>query len=201
MRILAVTDSHGSKNHFKEIKQKSKEVDVLVHCGDFTIFGANLKKILKEFNSLKIPVILIPGNHEYDVETRELSSKLKNIFYIHKNSMIVKDIEFFGYGGDGFSLHDKNFVQISKGFLARIEKNRKNGMKNVMLFHGPPFGTSLDDLGNKSYCGNKDYTKFIKQSHVDLAFSGHIHENFGKVDEIKNTKVINPGPDGMIIEI
>jgi len=34
-----------------------------------------------------------------------------------------------------------------------------------------------------------------------LVLCGHFHENFRKQDKIKNTLIINPGPDGTIINV
>ena len=54
-------------------------------------------------------------------------------------------------------------------------------------------------MGNP--CGDKSIKNFIKKIYPDLVISGHLHENAGKEDKIKNTKLINPGPYGKIITI
>ena len=75
------------------------------------------------------------------------------------------------------------------------------GKKVVLLLHGPPYGTRLDELTKGTYCGNKSYTEWIKRKQPRLVIAGHIHENFEKKDKIGKSLVVNPGPFGMIIEI
>ena len=74
------------------------------------------------------------------------------------------------------------------------------GKKIVLLTHGPPFNTKLDKL-EVGHVGSVDYRKFIERIHPKLAISGHLHETVGKVDKIGSTKCINPGWDGMVIEL
>ena len=78
-------------------------------------------------------------------------------------------------------------------------KNNKD-KKIILLTHAPPYRTKLDKLG-RNYAGNKSFRNFIEKYKIDLHICGHLHENFGKEDKIKNTKIINPGPFGKIVEI
>jgi Icc-related predicted phosphoesterase len=43
--------------------------------------------------------------------------------------------------------------------------------------------------------------RVIEETNPDLCICGHIHETFGKHDQIGNTKIINVGPKGVIINI
>ena len=76
MKILAFTDSHGSRTALTKIKQKAKKADYVLCCGDFTIFSNGTQTFLKEFNKIKKPFILIHGNHEGEDEVRKLVKKL-----------------------------------------------------------------------------------------------------------------------------
>lgn len=208
MKILAFTDTHGSNKILSKVKSKAKrkKVDLAICCGDFTIFENDLKKNLKHLNAFKIPVILIHGNHETYSSIKNSIKDFKNIIYLHKNSHIYKKdendiVEFFGYGGGGFSLKDEEFKSISKDFLKKAQKNKENNIKNVLIVHGPPYKTKLDDLGENNFCGNKDYRTFIVKAPISLTLAGHIHENFYSKDTINKKTVLNPGPQGTIIEI
>ena len=69
------------------------------------------------------------------------------------------------------------------------------------MTHGPPYGTLLD-LIDDDHVGCQSYTSFIEKNKIPLHLCGHLHENFKVIDEYKErTAIINPGPDGMIIEI
>ena len=49
--------------------------------------------------------------------------------------------------------------------------------------------------------GSKTITKAIKKFKPDILIHGHIHEAGGIEEKIGNTKVINVGREGKIIEI
>ena len=51
------------------------------------------------------------------------------------------------------------------------------------------------------HCGNKDIRKFIDKIKPDLVISGHLHENAGKEDKIGKSRILNPGPTGMLINL
>jgi Icc-related predicted phosphoesterase len=43
--------------------------------------------------------------------------------------------------------------------------------------------------------------KFVDKIKPILVVCGHLHENFNVTDEIKKTKLINPGKEGKILTI
>ena len=54
----------------------------------------------------------------------------------------------------------------------------------------------------KGHHGNKSIRKFIDQKKPLLNICGHLHETEGKKQVInKKTLTINPGPDGVILEV
>ena len=66
MKILAFVDLHENQTAWKKVKEKAKDVDVVVCAGDISIFEHRLSHFLKELNNLKKPVMMIHGNHESD---------------------------------------------------------------------------------------------------------------------------------------
>lgn len=198
MKLLAFVDTHGSLAAIDKIKQKASKnkVDILVCAGDVSIFEQNLEKILKKLDSLNKPVLIIPGNHESEARLKLLCSKFRNIVYMHKGMLRLKDTVFIGYAGDGFSMTDPGFRKWGD----KVRKALKKKDRVVLITHAPPHKTRLDKLMG-SYCGNKDIRKFIEMVDIVLAVSGHIHENAGMEDVIKGTKVVNPGPFGKVFEI
>lgn len=200
MKILAFVDMHALLKTFKRLKKKIKKQkpDVIVCAGDLSIFEQGLSYLLKEFDKLKIPFLVIHGNHETQTTMKKICSKLKNTVFLHKKSYILGNYLFLGYGGGGFSLTEPGLKKISKKFKDLIKKNE--GKKIILVTHAPPYKTKLDRLG-RDYCGNKTIREFVEKNEVDLLICGHIHENYGKEDKIKKTKAINPGPYGKMINI
>jgi len=107
----------------------------------------------------------------------------------------INEYVFFGYGGGGFTLVDKNFEKIIKKF-----KTIKKGSKVILITHAPPYDTTLDRLDHMDHLGSKSIKKFIEEVQPVLNICGHLHENAGNIDKIKKTKIINPGT-GAILEV
>jgi len=198
MKILAFTDFHGSLSALKKIVKKARKEkpDVLICPGDFTIFEQHMQKILKKLDSIGIPLLLIPGNHESAFTLRKALKKYKNIIYLHKTFCRMGKYLFLGYGEGGFSLTDKSFTTWGN----KIIKKSKKGDFVVLITHGPPHNTTVDGIMGE-HCGNKDFRKFIVKNKIPLTFCGHIHETFELVGNIGKSKIVNPGPFGMIFEV
>lgn len=195
MKLLVFTDVHSNKNLLDKVISKSKDADVLICLGDLTMFQTYMKSFLRELNGIGKPVLMLPGNHENEEQLEYACKDFKHIIFSHKNYFTINDAIFFAYGGGGFSQNDLEFERISRQWL-KLGTNKKK----VLLTHGPPFGVSIDIVG-KNHVGNKSYTDFIKKAELSYCFSGHLHENFYKIDNIGKTKILNPGPDGRIVNI
>ncbi len=198
MRILAFVDIHGSDKALKRIKEKVKKYnpDLMVCAGDITIFGRDIDYIMHKLSKLKVPMVIIPGNHESEKEIKDSASLFKNVYAIHNKSFIFKDVIFLGHGGGGFSLVDRDFAKRAKKFKRLIKKFNKI----VLVTHAPPYKTKVDMI-MEEHCGNKTIRNFVKTVQPDVAICGHLHEDSGKEDKIGKTKVLNPGPYGKIIKI
>jgi uncharacterized protein len=207
MKVLLFADGHGSKVAWKKVEKKAKKAGLLLCLGDFTVFGRDQKKILKQIDNLGVLCLLLHGNHESASEVSRDCKKLKNIIFVHKKILRIGHLIFMGYGGGGFSLRDKDFEKkfvprFVEGIKKYNEKIKESGKepKTVLLLHGPPYGSKLDDLGDH-HCGNKSFREFYVKKKLDYVFCGHIHEAFGVVEHIKGTTLINPGPEGILLDL
>lgn len=194
MKILAFVDLHSSIKHLEQLEKKAKQEkpDIIICAGDFTMFEKNMETILNRIAKLG-KTYLIPGNHEDPELTEQLCNK-HGINYIHHKIIKINEITLIGWGGEGFS-------QKSNAFERFVQTNTKKLTgKIILITHAPPYNTKLDTI-NQQHSGNKSFTKFIEEHPTTLAISGHFHENKNKTDRQKNTKLINPGPEGEIITI
>lgn len=198
MRILAFTDMHGSMKAFKSIKRKSKNVDLILCCGDFTIFELEMEKLLKKFDALKRPFLVIPGNHEMGDEVEDFCKQSRFLHYIDESYYETDNLIVLGAEGNGFAMKDKHFEKVAKRFNKILAK--KKTKKVILMTHAPPYGTKHDLLIDE-HCGNKSIRDFIKKKQPQYAVCGHIHENAYSKDKIGETITINPGPEGRIIRI
>ena len=198
MKILFFVDLHGDMKALREIKERANDdVDVVVCAGDFTTMERGMGDVLKELNSLGKKVLMIHGNHEDEDGLREACENFENILFIHKAVHHIGEYIFLGYGGDGFSTNDKSFERVADEFF----KHEALGKKRIILVtHGPPHGTILDDLGG-DFRGNKSYKKFIDEVKPHVVVAGHLHENAGKHERVERTLYMNPGKNGVVLDI
>ncbi len=198
MKILALVDLHGSTKMIKKIAQlaRKEKVDYVISAGDHTIFSDSHEDIIKQFDSIGLPVLLTHGNHESEEETRKLCRKTKNVKFLHKETLEHGDCVMLFYGGGGFSTKDKEFEKWADEAMKKIPESKKI----LLVTHAPPYGTKIDMILDQP-AGSKSIRKFIKLVQPKLAISGHLHENAGMKDKIDKTKIINPGPWGMILTV
>ncbi len=196
MKLLAFVDMHGSKSIMKKISSlaKAEDVDYIVCAGDVTIFGEALSHIIEDLEAIGKPVLIIHGNHEDASSMRKLCEKTKNVNFIHKHAYDAGNYVFLGYGGGGFSTMDKEFDDWIKTAMTKVKEDQKI----ILVTHAPPYGTKLDMILDQP-AGSKSIRNFIKLAQPKLAISGHLHENSGMKDKIDDTKLVNPGPWGMLL--
>ena len=195
MKFLVFTDLHEDKEALNSLIKRAAKEDIkfVVCCGDFSNFGSGVYKVLSAFNKLNKKFYFIPGNHEegLNLDLR----KYPNCISFHKSDFIEGDYHFLGYGGGGFAQEDPEFRKISRTWYGKFKEE-----KIVLVTHMPPFATKLDHL-EMGHVGNKDYSKFIRHIKPKIAISGHLHETVGIIDTKEETKLINPGWDGMVVEL
>jgi len=203
MKILAFTDIHGDPRFIDKLlaRIKKEKPDAIVCAGDISNFSTGIRGILKKFD-IGIPFLIIPGNHETPEEIQVYSKEFKSIKDIHLKHFILDNLFFVGCGGGGFTERHAEFEQSEKKFSESIKKLKlqDHKYKVILVTHQPPYRTKLDKIYGE-YSGSKSIRKFIEKNQPAYCICGHIHENEGKRDKIGSTIIINPGPEGRIIEI
>lgn len=198
MKILAFSDTHLHKKCLDLIKENSKKVDFLICAGDISWFSRGLKEVLKDLDtSIDKPIYIIPGNHEEATQLEEICKNFKHVQYVHKKAKRIGDYIFFFWGGGGFAEINKALEFATEKFK---EKRNKED-KVIFITHGPPYKTELDFLDWAGHVGCKSQRKFIQEIKPVLHICGHLHENFHKKQLLNKTLIINPGPEGTIIEV
>lgn len=197
MKFLTFVDIHEDAPVLKElVKRAAKDdIDFVLCAGDFTTWGRGLKNFLKTFEKLGKKLYLIPGNHEEREGLLDLVAEFPSAVNLHKNAVKIGGYMFLGYGGGGFAPEDAGFRKLAREWYGKYK-----GQKIVLVTHMPPFGTTLDLLGNQ-HVGNIDYRHWIERLQPKLVIAGHLHETAGATDMIGKTRVVNPGWEGMVIEL
>lgn len=207
MKLFIFTDLHGNQKIFDKIKKrvKKEKPDAILCGGDITSFGVGAKTWLNKYDSLKIPLFVIPGNppHETIEEVEVYSKPLKFVKNLHLRSTIFNSVLLLGIGNGGFTNEHEEFKEIEKSFAKEVKKVRAKNKdaKVILMVHQPPYKTEVDYLSWAGHTGSKPARRFIEKYQPDLCLTGHLHETFGKKFQIKKTLIINPGPKGIFVEI
>jgi len=202
LRILAAGDIHGDTSAVKKLAQKAEKenVDLVVLCGDLTFWDEDTKYLIGPFLKVNKQVLFIPGNHESFATANFLEDLYKpNAKNIHGNSIKKGEVGIFGCGGANIGIgqlgEDEIYSILKKGF-AEI----KDSKKKIMVTHNHPSDTRMEQLSN-IVIGSDGVKKAILKFKPDIALCSHVHEAEGMEERIGNTRLINVGPKGKIIEI
>ncbi len=195
MKLLLFVDTHGDLEAMELIKAKASLVDAVLCAGDITIWGNNIGRMIRFLDSLGKPIFIVHGNHETKDEMLKACKDRKNVKFIHEQVVSFKGLKIIGFGGGGFSSRSQKFESWSKELLKESHEN------SILLTHTPPFNTKLDVVWDANHAGNKSFAEFIEKTRPLLVVSGHIHETWGETDRIGRTIIINPGPEGIVVEV
>lgn len=213
-------NNNGFEKETVLYKKAVKEVnrlnpDFVVITGDLvnnlkdTLQIAEFKRITKEINS-RIPVYLIPGNHDIGnvPDSQSINLYIRNYGY-DRFSFKHKGARFIGFNSSIIKNNTPYFNQKQYEWIKKtLEKNKKAA--HIILFcHYPFFIKAFDEPETYSNIGNEDRKKYLSlfaANKVDAIFSGHLHNNaitsFGKIQLVVSSAVGKPlgnAPSGLRI--
>lgn len=196
MKIIALTDIHGSYTVAENILRK-EQPDVVLIGGDLTTVGTvkEAEQAIKKFQSVARTLFCIAGNMDLP-QHDELYARLG--ISINGVGRIIDNVGFFGCSASPHSpLHTPYEIseeeiaeKLYTGFLQVAPAQIK-----IAVPHAPPYGTKVDIVHSGIHVGSTAVRDFIEQYQPDVCLCGHIHEARGQ-DILDNTKIINCGPCG-----
>jgi Icc-related predicted phosphoesterase len=199
LRIAAMGDLHVSKNSqgafqplFAQINQAA---DVLAVCGDFTDYGLpeEAHLLVKELAVMKIPVIAVLGNHDYEGgKPHEIRQILLDggVRVLDGEATEVGGVGFAGVKGfaGGFGRGAlgpwgeqaiKRFVQEAVDEALKLEAAlaRLRTQKRVALLHYSPIRATVEGEPPEifAYLGSSRLEEPINRYRVSAVFHGHAH--------------------------
>ena len=203
MRILAISDNHGSRQSNERLTGfiKQSEFDILVCAGDYTEFGRLAEPFYEVLNEAKQPVLFVYGNHEHDSRRCNIDSHVKTATYIGETVKLIGNVAFFSSSGHDIFCRSREWrlseaFSDLKGWLSNMKYE-----KSVFVTHEPP--TNWIWPGNEgNNAGSVSISSFIDEIQPDLVICGHLHVHEAAETKLPSgTRIINPGPLGTIIEI
>ena len=179
-------------------RAEKEKVDLVILCGDLTLFDSSTDNIMKPFVQKHQKVLLVPGNHE-SVATADFLAEFYGQKNIHGYSVKYKDVGIFGAGGANIGieqLSEKELYDLLKKGFDKI----KYLEKKIMVTHVHPSKTKMEKF-TKIFPGSKGVKKAIDELKPDILLCSHVHEAEGLEEMVGNTRVINVGREGKIINL
>ena len=200
MKILAFSDIHGDMRKAEKLAQQAdkENVDLVVLAGDITYNEQSTDNLIGPFVKRNKKVVLIPGNHE-TVATADFLAELYGVTNLHGYSIKSGDVGIFGAGGANiglFKIEENEMFELMKKGHDKVKDMRKK----IMISHVHPSGTKMEDLTD-IFPGSTGLRRAIDTFHPDILICGHVHEAQGIEEMVGNTRVINVGKEGKILDI
>jgi len=200
MRILASGDIHGDTRLAESLAEKAEKenVDLVVLCGDLTYAEMSTDGIVGPFVKRGKKVILIPGNHE-TLATADFLAELYGATNLHGYSIKIGDVGLFGCGGANigvFQMPEQEMFDV----LKKGNDKLKDMKTKIMVTHVHPSGSTIEKF-TQIFPGSTGIRKAIDEFKPNILLCSHVHEAEGIEEKIGNTRVINVGKKGKIIDI
>jgi Icc-related predicted phosphoesterase len=203
-RILAFTDPHGELRSAAAILDlaRRERPDLILCPGDFTYFGTRYDGFLTRLKELAQDVLYVNGNHE-DASTPEKIQVwypfMRNVEdkIVESSTVRVAGLPATGeyWPGERF---DEDALNSALALLST-----KGSKPLILLSHYPPTRTAVSGTTylTPDSGGSALVRKIVETLRPALFLCGHYHQDFGKEDKLGPTRLVNPGPDGKILEV
>jgi uncharacterized protein len=199
MRIAATADLHFSPQSYTKLKDQFErvrdEADVLVLAGDLTNYGqpAEMEPLLNVLVRLRLPTIVVLGNHDYESGKEEELSQMMNTAGIKvlNGSAYERDgVGFAGtkgfVGGFGRAVltafgerEVKEFVRASIDEALKLERamSQLRTDKRVVVLHYSPIPETVQGESPEifPFLGTSRLAEVVDRHGADLVFHGHAH--------------------------
>ncbi|MCK4650228.1 metallophosphoesterase [Candidatus Pacearchaeota archaeon] len=193
LKILAAGDLHGDLDIAIRLSEKGKreKVDLVVLAGDIYGYEGEGKGILEPFARAGQKVAFIPGNLDFDENLGDLTKIGKNI---HNYYVTYGGVGIVGIGSPNWKLglDDEDLKKIGYNF------ERMKARRRILVSHLHAAGTEAEFSGIP---GDEIVRKAVEEFEPDLLIAAHIHEGEGIEDEIGETRVVQVGRRGKILEV
>ncbi|MBT4446268.1 hypothetical protein HOA92_03430 [archaeon] len=198
MKILALSDIHGDKRFMESmaIKGKAANVDLVILAGDLADDSGNIEGLVGPLKAQGLEVAILPGNHEGLATTNFLNKKY-DATSLHGYVIQKGDVGIFGCGYADVGIHQLSEEEFFDT-LKQAHEQVKDVKHKIMVSHVQP---SDSILGLGMFPGSSGVRKAVELFQPQIHICGHIHETHGMEEKIGNTRVLNVGKTGTLIEV
>jgi len=193
MRLLGITDLHGSREALARILAHAGPVDVILLGGDVTHFGspADAEQLVELAKQSGATVLAVAGN----CDSAEIDERLVRLGVSLAGRGVVLDaLSLQGLSAIPpwisrmYQLTEEELAAALEAGYAQLPDVRHH----AVLAHVPPHGLSVDRVFFGRHVGSRALRTFVEEKAPSLVVCGHIHEARGVV-RVGPTTVVNCG--------
>jgi Icc-related predicted phosphoesterase len=215
IRFAIVGDIHVTKDSAGSLRgffaQASDAADALLLCGDLTDYGTaeEAKVLADELGAVKVPIVAILGNHDYESGTPEVVTEILTHAGVRVLDGAACEIEGVGIAGTkgfagGFGRGSlgawgepaiKLFVQEALNEAMKLESAlaKLRTPRRIALLHYSPIAGTLqgEPLEIFPFLGSSRLEEPLLRYPVDAVFHGHAHRGTLEAKTINGVPVYN----------
>ena len=193
MRLLAITDLHGSHEALERIVAHAGRADVVLLGGDITNFGSPIdaEKAVRLAQATGATVLAVAGN----CDSAEIEERLIELgVSLHGRGTILEGVGLHGLSAiprwmpGMYQFTEEELAAALEAGYGQVTDARHH----CVLAHVPPHGLSLDRVSFGRHVGSKSLRTFVDRTEPALVVCGHIHESRG-IERSGRTTVVNCG--------
>ncbi len=199
MRILCFSDLHRDKDAAEKLVQAADDVDCLVGAGDFATCRQGITDTLDILAGIEKPAVLVPGNGESADELSAAVCGWKSAHVLHGSGCQIAGVSFWGVGG-GIPVTPFGAWSYDFDENQAAEMLSNCPVSAVLVVHSPPYET-VDQDGGGHHFGSRAIREAVEAKQPRLVVCGHIHNDWGREFQLGNSRIINAGPGGIVVEL
>jgi len=211
MRIAATADLHFTPQSYAalhdQLNRVRDEADVFVVAGDLTNYGepAEMEPLLNAFVRVRVPVIAVLGNHDYECGKQEELARMlvgAGVKVLDGSTYQRDGVGFAGtkgfVGGFGRGLltafgepEVKTFVRAGIDEAVKLERamSQLRTPKRVVVLHYSPIMGTVEGEAREIYpfLGSSRLAEVVDRHGATMVLHGHAHN--GKPDGATTTGI------------
>ncbi len=175
------------------------DADLYLCAGDLTNFGRKIDEAGEVMKGRAGKVRVIPGNHETEPQVEAFCQKFGfESFHGHSFSFAGQRIAGLGYSNP---TPFETPGEYSEEEIARRLAEFDTVRPTLVVCHCPPYGTALDRMRSFRHAGSTAIRDFLVRVQPEYFFCGHIHEAAGVAERLGETKAMNVGKEGYLLDL
>lgn len=196
MRLLCISDLHGSREALERILARAAPAEMVLLGGDLTHLGSpeDAEQIVRQARASGATVRAVAGN----CDSAEIERRLAQLgVSLHGRGELFGTVGLHGLSGmPPWRSHMYQFGEDELAGLLRAGHAQIAGAaRHLVLSHAPPYRSKLDRTHFFKHVGSRALRAFIDRVQPLLVVCGHIHEGRG-VERLGRTTLVNCGMAG-----